>query len=318
MSRGRRRARWNGLLPIVKEGGPTSHDLVDIARKALRERRIGHTGTLDPMAEGLLLLCVGQATRLQQYLLDWNKSYRGRIRLGWGTTTYDREGEPVGNRQQPPALTQAELDELTVPFRGQFDQLPPQFSAKKVAGKRLYELARQGEAVELQPKTVSVHSIQLYADEEPGFLGFELTCSSGFYVRSLAHDIGERIGCGAHLYHLQRSSIGPYAVESALPQAELEAAQTPESVVEDPRWIPLDQISLPFPQLVLNPSASDRFAHGQEVVVLRVNDDTFSSGGLAAALTQRGQLLGIGEVTQVLARGRTVAMRPKMVLSGSA
>lgn len=317
MSARRRRSRWNGLLPIVKSSGPTSHDVVDIARRALKERRIGHTGTLDPMAEGLLLLCVGQATRLQQYLLDWDKTYAGRIRLGWSTTTYDREGEPEVERRDPPELTDLALAQIAASFRGQLDQLPPPFSAKKVDGKRLYELARQGEMVEVAPKTVTVQSIELEPDSEHGFLRFNLTCSSGFYVRSLAHDIGTTLGCGAHLYHLERPSIGPYTVSTALPQAELEAAEAPESVIEDPRWIPLDAITLPFPKLTLNPSATDRFTHGQEVVVLKVGDGTFTSGGLAAVVSHRGRLLGIGEVSQVLARGRTVAMRPKMVLSTS-
>jgi tRNA pseudouridine55 synthase len=292
--------------------------VVDLARRALKERRIGHTGTLDPMAEGLLLLCVGHATRLQQYLLEWDKSYAGRIRLGRSTTTYDREGEPTDERQEPPTLNETGLAEIAARFHGSFEQLPPPFSAKKIDGKRLYELARQGEAVDVEPKTVMVHSIDLKPDPEPGFLAFELTCSSGFYVRSMAHDIGQALGCGAHLHHLERRSIGPYAVSSAISQAELEAATTPEAVVEDPRWISLDAIKLPFPQLALNPSATDRFTNGQEVVVLRVGDTDLGSGGLATVTSQQGRLLGIGEITQVLARGRTVAMRPKMVLSRSA
>ena len=129
MSR-RRPSHWNGLLPVFKKTGPTSHDIVDIARRGLKERRIGHTGTLDPMAEGLLLLCVGRATRLPQYLLKWDKAYRGRVRLGWATDTYDAEGERVGDTQQTETLSPGQISELEERFSGRFEQMPPAYSAK--------------------------------------------------------------------------------------------------------------------------------------------------------------------------------------------
>jgi tRNA pseudouridine55 synthase len=160
MSR-RRPSRFHGLLPVFKKAGPTSHDVVDMARKALRERRIGHTGTLDPMAEGLLLLCVGQATRLQQFLLRWDKTYHGETKLGWATTTYDGEGEIQDPQGEPPQISQETLDRLETQFSGEIQQVPPPYSAKKVAGKKLYELARRGEQVIPEPKTVTVHNFSL-------------------------------------------------------------------------------------------------------------------------------------------------------------
>jgi tRNA pseudouridine55 synthase len=132
----RRPSRIHGLLPVFKKAGPTSHDVVDMARKALRERRIGHTGTLDPMAEGLLLLCIGQATRLQQFLLQWDKIYRGKVLLGNATTTYDREGDAIDPHGEPPALDRAALDSLEGQFKGEILQLPPPYSAKKVGGRK--------------------------------------------------------------------------------------------------------------------------------------------------------------------------------------
>ncbi len=314
MSR-RRPSRWHGLLPVVKAAGPTSHDVVDMARKALKERRIGHTGTLDPMAEGLLLLCVGTATRLQQYLLGWDKTYRGLIRLGRATTTYDREGEPTEPSGAVPALGTEDLRQLEETFTGEISQVPPPFSAKKVDGKKLYELARTGRAPSVEPKAVTVHELRLEM-EAPDLLAFTVRTSTGFYVRSMAHDIGARLGCGAHLERLERTAIGPYRTEEALPQEVLTRAATPEDVLHHPAWVPLEKIALPFPSLDLNPAAEDRFRHGGEVILLRRGDDPLAAEDLVAVRGLGGTLVGVGGVASVLARGRTVVVRPKMVLAG--
>ncbi len=315
MSR-RRPARFHGLLPVFKKAGPTSHDVVDMARKALRERRIGHTGTLDPMAEGLLLLCVGQATRLQQYLLLWDKTYRGEVKLGHATTTYDCEGEAQEPSDSPPPLDRAVLDELAAGFRGEIEQVPPPYSAKKVAGKKLYELARSGETVKPEPKTVVVHDVRLEAPE-PDLLKVEVTTSSGFYVRSLAHDIGVALGCGGHLHHLHRSAIGPYSAERAMPQEALQAAESPDDVINGDAWIPLENAVLPFPEIGLNSAATERFVHGQEVVVFKPGIEDVSKDANVVVRGADHQLLGIGTVQSVLARGRTLSIAPSMVLEAA-
>ncbi len=309
----RRHSRYNGLLPIVKAGGPTSHDVVDMARRALRERRIGHTGTLDPMAEGLLLLCVGNATRLQQYLLGWEKTYTGAIRLGSATETYDREGKPMEPSGPVPEIGEAVLEELQGAFTGTIEQLPPPYSAKKVGGKKLYELARQGESVEVEPKTVTVHSLTLRMAGEDT-LEFEVTCSTGFYVRSLAHELGVRLGCGAHLASLRRVAIGPYTVDRALPQEVLEKVDDPESVTGSQAWVPLSEIHLPFSDVVLNPTAAERFLNGGEVIVLHNDSRTVAPGDPVVLRNREGRLLGVGAVATVLARGRTLAIRPRTVI----
>ena len=205
----------SGFLLVDKPAGPTSHDVVQAARRALKERRIGHTGTLDPAATGLLLLCIGKATRLQQYLLAWEKTYHGEIRLGLGTTTYDAEGEALAPPSPVPELDEAVVAGLARRFSGEFKQLPPPYSAKKTGGQKFYELARAGEEVPLEPKQVSVQSIALTI-VAPDRLGFEVTCSSGTYLRSLAHDIGGTLGCGGHLAALRRVRIGPWRVEAAV------------------------------------------------------------------------------------------------------
>jgi tRNA pseudouridine55 synthase len=310
----RRPSRFHGLLPVFKNAGPTSHDVVDMARKALRERRIGHTGTLDPMAEGLLLLCVGQATRLQQYLLLWDKTYRGEVKLGHATTTYDGEGEAQEPSATPPELDRATLDDLAPRFRGEIEQVPPPYSAKKVAGKKLYELARSGEKVTPEPKTVVVHHLELEA-APPDRLLVEAKTSSGFYVRSLAHDIGVALGCGGHLQHLLRTAIGPYAADRALPQKQLQAAESPEEIISGEAWIPLEKVVLPFPEIELNSTAANRFTHGQEVVVFKTGVEDLMPDSNVLIRDCDNHLLGIGSVRAVLARGRTLNITPSMVLN---
>jgi tRNA pseudouridine55 synthase len=315
MSR-RRPARFHGLLPVYKNPGPTSHDVVDMARKALGERRIGHTGTLDPMAEGLLLLCVGQATRLQQYLLLWDKTYRGEVKLGRATTTYDGEGETQEPTGDPPELDRQVLEALAARFRGSIEQVPPPFSAKKIAGKKLYELARSGEKVKPEPKKVVVHELEL-AVAAPDMLSVEVRSSSGFYVRSLAHDVGIALGCGGHLHHLHRLAIGPYSADSALPQELLQTADSAEQVVQGKAWIPLEEVALPFPEVELNPAAAIRFVHGQEVVVFKSGVEDLEKDGSVVIRGAHKRLLGIGIVRAVLARGRTLNIAPAVVLDTS-
>jgi tRNA pseudouridine55 synthase len=312
----RRPSRWHGVLPVYKNAGPTSHDVVDMARRALRERRIGHTGTLDPMAEGLLLLCIGQAARLQQYLMRWEKSYRGQLRLGNATTTYDIEGKRMDPQGDPPSLDRSELDRLERLFKGVITQVPPPYSAKKVAGKKLYELARSGQQPTVEPKQVTVHDLRL-VPVEPDLLTIDVKASTGFYVRTLAHDLGIEIGCGAHLHHLCRAAIGPYVATDALAQQTLETVDRPESIIDGPAWIPIDEVTLPFPAVALNTSATERFVHGQEVIVFRAGQEPLQSGSEVAVRDPGDQLLGVGTVQAVLARGRTVSLRPTVVLQRS-
>lgn len=312
MSR-RRPSRWNGLLPVYKKTGPTSHDIVDIARRSLRERRIGHTGTLDPMAEGLLLLCVGRATRLQRFLLKWDKAYRGKVRLGWATDTYDAEGDRVGEKTEAQVLSADRLLELEGRFSGKFDQMPPSYSAKKVGGKKLYELARQGQDVEITAKPVEVHSLEIQQEETDNLI-VNVETESGFYVRSLAHDLGVELGWGAHLRRLERTRIGPIKAEDAIPQDALEKSPNPESVIEGSHWIPMSKIPLPFPSIDINPTAAARFTQGQEVVVLRTETEALEANGPIAV--RRGEeLLGVGEVVSIIAKGRTITVKPSLVLA---
>lgn len=210
----------DGVLVVDKPAGPTSHDVVDRARRALRTRRIGHTGTLDPFATGVLVLCVGRATRLARFLSAADKDYRARVRLGFATTTDDLTGDPIGEARSV-EVSDAALRAALAGLVGSFDQVPPAFSARQVGGRRLYELARRGEAVARSATPVTVHRLAVVGREGDS-LELELRCSAGFYVRALARDLGETLGCGGHLADLRRTAVGLFRVEDALTLADAE------------------------------------------------------------------------------------------------
>jgi tRNA pseudouridine55 synthase len=299
-----------GLLLVDKPAGPTSHDVVQAARRALRQRRIGHTGTLDPAATGLLVLCVGRATRLQQFLLAWPKTYEGEIRLGFATTTYDADGAPVEPTRPVPPLEPARLAELAPRFTGELEQLPPPYSAKKIAGRKFYELAREGQEVPRESKHVRVFEFRL-EPVDADHLRFSVSCSSGTYVRSLAHDIGEALGCGGHLASLRRVAVGPWLVADGVSAEAL--ANRPQELPPG-AFIPLTAAVLPFPQVALNPTAADHFAHGQEVVV-REAEGEFTPGGQVAVSDRAGELLGVGQAVIFRPRARTLHLAPRLVLT---
>ncbi|HID89148.1 MAG TPA: tRNA pseudouridine(55) synthase TruB [Anaerolineae bacterium] len=215
----------DGILNLNKPPGMTSHDVVDRVRAVARQRRVGHAGTLDPLATGVLLVCLGRATRLAEYLMASPKTYRAHIRLGVTTDTYDAEGRIVEER--PVRVTRPEVEAALERFRGRILQIPPMFSAVKRKGQPLYQLARQGITVERKPRPVEIHELRLTAWEPPD-LTLEVTCSPGTYIRSLAHDLGRTLGCGAHLAGLVRLASGDFRLEDAVPLEELTPERLPE------------------------------------------------------------------------------------------
>ena len=204
----------DGLLVVDKTEGPTSHDIVYRARRILRTKRIGHTGTLDPFASGLLLLCIGRGTRLSRFFQSEDKKYRGTISFGQATDTYDRTGKPASEKQAV-ALCEETVRSIFDEFTGEISLLPPMYSAKKVGGKKLYELARKGEEIEREPNKIIIHQIELLNYNWPT-LEIRTVCSSGTYIRSLAHDIGQSLGTGAYLEKLKRTKIGEHKLKDAI------------------------------------------------------------------------------------------------------
>ncbi len=223
MSRRRRGdSGLTGVLLIDKEPGWTSHDVVARARRLTGQRRIGHTGALDPMATGLLVLCLGRATRLVEYMMPGEKTYEGEIALGQETDTDDAEGQPTRSGAVPAGDHDLDLDDIARRFTGELLQTPPAYSAIKVEGRRAYALAREGEAPALQPRPVRVSALSLERIARDR-IRVEVRCGPGMYVRSLARDIGRDIGCGAHLASLRRTGSGPFHVRDAVPVESLGA-----------------------------------------------------------------------------------------------
>lgn len=212
------------LLPVDKPVGPTSHDVVAAARRGLGTRRVGHTGTLDPFASGLLVLCVGRATRLAEYLSGMDKTYEAVARLGVTTDTLDREGEVVLEREGWAELDEPQVVEALARLSGEIEQVPPQFSAKKVDGEAMHRRARRGEHVALPPVEVTIHEIALTEMRLPD-VRFTVRCSSGTYVRALARDLGEDLGVGAHLTALRRTAVGGFSANDAVTVDELEDSE---------------------------------------------------------------------------------------------
>jgi len=210
----------DGVLLIDKPSGMTSHDVVDRLRRVLRMKRIGHAGTLDPMATGLLIMLVGKATKLSQYLMSLDKEYEGTITLGTTTTTHDAEGETVTTRPVP-ELSESQVREVMAGFIGDQYQTPPMFSAKKQDGVPLYKLARKGKEVEREPRFIRISSFELTRFAPPSF-EVRLRCSKGTYVRTIAHDLGEKIGCGGHLSALRRTATDRFHIQQAITLAEVE------------------------------------------------------------------------------------------------
>lgn len=210
-----------GLMVVDKPVGPTSHNVVSLVRRGTKIRKVGHAGTLDPRASGVLVLCLGAATRLSEYLSTSDKCYEAVIRFGSTTRTYDSDGEVTRRSGLVPPLK--DIEQALPAFLGEISQVPPPFSAIKIRGKKAYEMARQGQDVDLQPRKVTIHHLDVAAYAPPD-LSIAIECSAGTYIRSLAHDLGERLGSGAHLAGLRRSRSGPFSLDDAIPLPKLEVA----------------------------------------------------------------------------------------------
>ena len=221
----------NGVLIIDKPSGLTSHDVVARVRRILQQKAVGHLGTLDPLATGVLPLVLGNMTRLAQFYLSSEKSYEGVIRFGFATDTYDAEGEPISEPQQP-SLTLTRVRELAAKFVGNIEQMPPPFSAKKIHGVPAYKLARKQKEVVLTPVTVEIKQFEILGIEDT-CARFQARVASGTYMRSIAHEMGQLAGCGAHLQSLRRSAVAEFQLEDAHTLHELEAAAQARTTTGD-------------------------------------------------------------------------------------
>lgn len=255
-------AKLVGLLNVNKPKGMTSHDVVDAIRRISGVRRVGHAGTLDPAAIGVLPIAVGQATRVVSYLVDKDKVYEALIRLGIATDTYDDEGKITYQAGSPLDVSRSQIEQELAAFVGEISQVPPAYSAIKHRGQPLYRWARQGLAVEPEPRMVKIHSIETLSWEPP-WLEVRVECGRGTYIRSLAHELGQRLGCGAHLGGLTRTACGPFRLEEAVTLDALE-----NGFARD-RWAsvfhPMDKALEGLPSVSLNEETVQRVRFGQKI-----------------------------------------------------
>jgi tRNA pseudouridine55 synthase len=295
----------NGVLVVDKPAGPTSHDVVARARRALRTSRIGHTGTLDPFATGVLALVIGRATRLAQFLAGDEKEYHAGVRIGRATRTYDADERFSTRSSESPAppdaaaippedVDAAAIEALLPGFTGAYLQMPPPFSAKKISGVPAYKLARRNQRVEIQPVPVSVRELTLesYAG---GLARLHVVCSAGFYVRTLAHELGERLGCGAHLETLRRTRAGAFGLDRAMPLEQLEQLGPAAAA----HMLPMGSLLPALPPVVVNERGARRAAHGNALTPADLTSPAAASaGGRIRILDADGSLIGIAEPTE--------------------
>jgi tRNA pseudouridine55 synthase len=271
-----------GLILVDKPVGPTSHRVVHRVRQGTGIRKVGHAGTLDPRASGLLVLCLGAATRLSEYLSSSSKCYEAVIRFGATTRTYDGDGEVIHRSTEIP--TREQVDAGLKSFTGEIQQVPPPFSAVKVAGRRAYDLARSGKEVDLGPRRVTIYALHV-RDYQPPDLALDIDCSAGTYIRSLAHDLGERLGCGGYLAALRRTKAGTFTLSEAATLDQLEHAFLDGTW---PAFVRPATEALPeFAQLQFDAEQVDRIRLGHSVAA------SPGSQGLACALDPQGELVAI-------------------------
>lgn len=286
----------SGVVLIDKPSGPTSNAVLQRAKRLFGARRAGHTGTLDPLASGLLVIGLGEATRFAAALLDAAKAYRAELKLGVRTVTGDAEGEVI--ESIPVSVSRDQLLEALGRFRGEIEQTPPRYAAIKYQGRPLYKYARRGEEVPRTPRRVTIHRLELeeYVEDSAVLL---VECSKGTYVRTLAEDIGAALGCGAHLSRLRRTAVGTFRLDQAL---KLEAIEALSPAERRARVLPPEALLGSWPRLLLDPEAAVRFMCGQTI---RVG----SGEGEVAVFDDGGRLLGTGVV------GVGGMLRPKRLLS---
>ncbi len=294
----------HGILNIDKPAGKSAHHVVHTIRKASNIARVGHAGTLDPMATGVMLVCVGQAVRVTEYLIDHDKKYRARVRLGIETDTYDATGTVVAERAVN--TTHAQVIDALKSFVGKLSQMPPAYSAIKQAGVPLYKLARRGIAVETSPRPVEIYSIDLLDIALPD-IEFAVHCSKGTYIRSLAHDLGVKLGCGAHLSALTRTAVGQFSLDDA---ATLDTADAiifySDGLASggiERFLIPLDEALLKFQAIVVDQATAKNIQQGHRLQCGRAFTTAmlraYSASGEFVALLEPGNEPGFWKPKKV-------------------
>jgi tRNA pseudouridine55 synthase len=289
----------SGVIVIDKPIGMTSHDVVQIVRKGTNIRRAGHTGTLDPRASGVLVVLVGPAVRLSEYVSASDKRYQAVIQLGTTTDTYDADGRVLSTNSVD--ISEKQFDDVLQSFVGEIEQVPPPYSSVKVKGRHAYDMARKGEEVDLEARMINVYNLELLEWAPPEAV-VDVYCSSGTYVRSLAHDLGEKLGCGAHLIGLRRTKSGRFTLRDAVPLRKLREA------FDDNSWekfiIPAAEALSDWPAIQLDSEQLDIVRHGRRIPAEP------GLGKMARAISEDGELIGLLELD-----AETLEWQPKKVFA---
>ncbi len=301
----------DGALVLDKPQGRTSHDVVDAARRILGFRQIGHLGTLDPLATGVLVLLLGRATRLAQFYAGRRKRYTSTFRFGFATDTYDADGTPLG-QDTAPVLDRTEIERLAAARIGKFPQMPPPYSAKKIHGRRAHELARKNVPVELKPVELEVYDFRV-TDVSGSLANFSIECAAGTYIRSLAHDMGAELGCGAHLAEITRTAVGEFTLDQAVKLEEIERAAAGELS----RYvIPLERLLPELPSATVPSHVEERVRHGAKFTVQlaqiqpgRVNSAQGATAELNSGETKPPRLRVFGHEGRLIAVAEAVVPR---------
>ena len=304
----------DGVICIDKQPGMTSHDVVAQARHILNHRRVGHAGTLDPFATGLLVLLVGRATRLTQFLTGLEKEYEAIIRLGFATDTADRTGTPISEAATGQEWSAEQIEEALAGLRGEIDQVPPMYSAKKQGGRKLYELARKGAEVERAPVRVCIHEFEplkpkgeWLKNNLDGTVDFEVrvVCSSGTYIRTLAEDFGKQLNVGAHLAELRRTRVGDFTIGEALTLVQLKTRAAEEAIGR--ALYPPDDALRRLPSINVSDEDVRRIRHGLK---LEISDPKWISDERVRIRDTAGHLIAVGTFDS-----ETATLHPSVVLS---
>lgn len=284
----------DGIFNIYKEKGFTSHDVVAIVRRTIRMKKVGHTGTLDPDAEGVLPVCVGRATKLSDVIMDGRKSYRAMLRLGITTTTEDASGEVLETKAVD--FSEDRIREVVASFIGRLEQVPPMYSAVKVNGKKLYELAREGKEIERKSRTIEVYDIRIRQFLPPDRVEIDVDCSKGTYIRALCADIGKALGCGGHLAELLRTRTGAFSLENAIKLEELKALAEEERAEE--ALLTMEEALQDFPVVKVSEKSAKYLYNGGKIQERFFTEKpaSYKEGDIVAAYDHANNLVGLYEI----------------------
>lgn len=284
----------DGIFNIYKEKGFTSHDVVAIVRRTIHMKKVGHTGTLDPDAEGVLPVCVGKATKLSDVIMDGRKSYRAMLRLGITTTTEDASGEVLETKEVD--FNEDKIREVVASFIGRLEQVPPMYSAVKVNGKKLYELAREGKEIERKSRTIEVYDIRIRQFLPPDRVEIDVDCSKGTYIRTLCSDIGKALGCGGHMAELLRTRTGAFSLENAIKLDELKALAEQEKAEEV--LLTMEEALEDFPMVKVSEKSQKFLYNGGKIQerFLTEKPAVLTEGEIVATYDHENNLVGLYEI----------------------